>query len=91
MSSATLTHPNEAARNQASERELTMGQAMLILSREERFMATVSVMNTLLIHKGIYTQEEFDAIFVRWAKAQLSRPRTQRPGWRSIFSRLFGR
>jgi len=28
-------------------------------------------MNSLLIHKGIYTQEEFQQLFVEWASKQL--------------------
>jgi hypothetical protein len=37
------------------------------LSRDERFKATVYAMNTLLIHKGIYTQKEFQELFMEWA------------------------
>ena len=40
------------------------------LSRDDRFKATVYAMNTLLIHKGIYTQEEFQKLFVEWASKQ---------------------
>jgi hypothetical protein len=40
------------------------------LSRDDRFKATVYAMNTLLIHKGIYTQEEFQQSFVEWASKQ---------------------
>ncbi len=35
-------------------------------SRDERFMATVYAMNTLLIHKGVYTRDEFESLFVEW-------------------------
>jgi len=35
-----------------------------LLSRDDRFKATIYAMNTLLIHKGIYTQEEFQQVFV---------------------------
>jgi hypothetical protein len=38
-----------------------------LLSRDDRFKATIYAMNTLLIHKGIYTQEEFQQLFVEWA------------------------
>ena len=44
-------------------------QAMERLSREDRFKATVSAMNTLLIQKGIYTQAEFEIYFCQWAEA----------------------
>jgi hypothetical protein len=45
-------------------------QALDQLSRDERFKATVYAMNTLLIHKGIYTQKEFEQLFVEWASKQ---------------------
>ncbi len=40
------------------------------LSRDERFKATVYAMNTLLIQKGIHTQEEFQQSFLEWATKQ---------------------
>jgi len=49
-------------------------QALTVLSRDERFKATVYAMNTLLIHKGVYTQEEFQHLFVEWANKQKERP-----------------
>lgn len=33
-------------------------------------MATIYAMNTLLIHKGIYTTEEFENIFVEWVQKE---------------------
>lgn len=45
-------------------------QAMDLLSRDERFKATVSAMNTLLIQKGVYTQEEFEIYFCQWAESE---------------------
>ena len=45
-------------------------QALDQLSRDDRFKATVYAMNTLLIHKGIYTQKEFEQLFVEWASKQ---------------------
>jgi hypothetical protein len=33
-------------------------------------MATVYAMNTLLIHKGIYTTEEFESIFIEWVNKE---------------------
>ena len=59
---------------------ITFQQALEILSREERFMATVQAMNALLIHKGVYTIEEFEQLFTGWAINQLSRPTSERPG-----------
>jgi hypothetical protein len=45
-------------------------QALDHLSRNDRFKATVYAMNTLLIHRGIYTQKEFQQLFVEWASRQ---------------------
>jgi hypothetical protein len=45
-------------------------QALDQLSRDDRFKATVYAMNTLLIHKGIYTQKEFEQLFIEWASKQ---------------------
>ena len=42
-------------------------EALDILSRDDRFKATIYAMNTLLIHKGIYTQQEFQRLFIEWA------------------------
>jgi len=49
--------------------------ALDILSRDDRFKATVYAMNTLLIHKGIYTQQEFQQLFVEWAIKEESKYR----------------
>ena len=62
--------------------ELTFEDAIEALSREERFMGTVSAMNSLLVKKGIYTTTEFQEIFVDWATAQLGKPTRERPGKR---------
>jgi hypothetical protein len=47
-------------------------------SRDDRFMATVYAMNTLLIHKGIYTREEFEKLFLEWVRkhASTAKPET---------------
>jgi hypothetical protein len=45
-------------------------KALDLLSRDDRFKATIYAMNTLLVHKGIYTQEEFERLFVEWASKQ---------------------
>jgi len=87
MPSAVIAGSASRIRGEVSG-ELSVDEASAILSREERFMATVYAMNTLLIHKGMYTQQEFDALFCRWAKTQTRRPMGQRPGW-GFFSRLF--
>ncbi|MGC0772328.1 MAG: hypothetical protein WB543_05285 [Candidatus Acidiferrum sp.] len=45
-------------------------EAMQLASRDEAFKATIYAMNTLLIHKGIYTQDEFQELFVEWVKKE---------------------
>jgi len=49
---------------------MSFDEAMKIASRDERFMATIYAMNTLLIHKGIYTTEEFESIFIEWVNKE---------------------
>jgi hypothetical protein len=49
---------------------MSFEQAMEIANRDERFMATVYAMNTLLIHKGVYSQEEFERTFVEWVNKE---------------------
>ena len=60
--------------------ELTFEDAIEVLSREERFMGTVSAMNSLLVKKGIYTTAEFQAVFSDWAAAHLDKPARDRAG-----------
>ena len=48
-------------------------EALEVLSRDDRFKATIYAMNTLLIHKGIYTQQEFQQLFVEWASKEESK------------------
>ena len=55
---------------------MSYDDALEVLSRDERFKATVYAMNTLLIHKGIYTQEEFQELFVEWARKEELRKRS---------------
>jgi hypothetical protein len=57
---------------------MSFDEAVEIASRDERFMATVYAMNTLLIHKGIYTQKEFEGLFLEWMKNE-QRKKTARP------------
>jgi len=49
---------------------MSFDEALKIASRDERFRATVYAMNTLLIHKGIYTTEEFEFIFIEWVNKE---------------------
>lgn len=46
--------------------QMSFDDAIALASRDEQFMATVYAMNTLLIHKGVYTKEEFEQLFVEW-------------------------
>ena len=48
-------------------------EALAAASRDDSFKATVYAMNTLLIHKGVYTQDEFEAVFVEWVEKELRR------------------
>jgi hypothetical protein len=49
---------------------MSYDEAMRLTSRDEAFRATVYAMNTLLIHRGVYTQEEFQQFFVEWVKKE---------------------
>ncbi len=49
---------------------MSFDEAIELASRDERFMATVYAMNSLLIHKGIYTQQEFEGLFVEWLQKE---------------------
>ena len=50
---------------------MSFEEAIESATRDDRFRATVYAMNTLLLHKGIYTQEEFQALFVEWVNKHL--------------------
>ena len=39
-------------------------KALAILARDDKFKSTIYAINTLLIHKGIYSQREFQQHFV---------------------------
>ena len=59
---------------------MSFEEAMQVASRDERFMATVYAMNSLLIDKEIYTQSEFEQLFVEWvAKEENKKQNKQRP------------
>jgi hypothetical protein len=49
---------------------MSFDDAVNSATREESFKATIYAMNTLLIHKGIYTPGEFETLFVEWVKKQ---------------------
>ena len=52
---------------------MSFEEALAVASRDEGFKATVYAMNTLLIHKGIYTHEEFQGLFVEWVEKEQRR------------------
>jgi hypothetical protein len=49
---------------------ISFDEAMELLSRDDRFKATVYAMNTLLVQKGIYSPDEFEFHFRQWAQKQ---------------------
>lgn len=55
------------------ETDMLFEEALARASRDEGFKATVHAMNTLLIHKGIYTQQEFQTLFVEWVEKEQRR------------------
>ena len=52
---------------------MSFEEALTLASRDDGFKATVYAMNTLLIAKGLYTQEEFQARFVEWVEKEQRR------------------
>lgn len=59
---------------------MTYEEASRKASRDEGFMATVYAMNTLLIHKGLYTRDEFRNLFVEWVeKEDRKKARAEQP------------
>jgi len=79
---ATVSTPR-AAEEMAARDTVTRQQAAELLTAEERGLAVAQAMNTLLLAKGVYTHEEFDALYIMFAVNQQRRPKRQRPGWRS--------
>jgi hypothetical protein len=67
---------------------MSFEEALAWASRDDGFKATVYAMNTLLIHKGIYTQEEFQARFVEWVEKEQRRkaPAVRRAERSNVFS-----
>jgi hypothetical protein len=50
---------------------MSFEEALQSASRDERFMATIYAMNSLLIDKGVYSAEEFEQIFIEWVAKEL--------------------
>lgn len=68
--------------------KMSFEEALEMASRDEGFKATVYAMNTLLIHKGIYTQEEFQTLFIEWVQKEQKRkaPESRRTDASSAYS-----
>jgi len=56
---------------------MSFEEALAAASRDEGFKATVYAINTLLIQKGVYTEEEFEHFFVEWVEKELRRKGTR--------------
>jgi hypothetical protein len=67
---------------------MSFEEALAAASRDEGFKATVYAMNSLLIHKGIYTQEEFRTLFIEWVEKEQKRkaPAVRRAETSNVFS-----
>lgn len=63
---------------------MSFEEALNLASREEAFRATIYSMNTLLIDKGVYTREEFEALFVEWVRKEHRRSQRAEPSSESI-------
>ncbi|MBZ5512085.1 MAG: hypothetical protein LAN70_13075 [Acidobacteriia bacterium] len=49
---------------------MSFEEALQASTRDEGFKATIYAMNSLLMQKGIYTQEEFQNLFVEWVEKE---------------------
>src|SRR5712664_89108 len=52
------------SRKNAEVSDRVIRKALAILARDDRFKSTIYAINTLLIHKGIYSQRKFQQHFV---------------------------
>ncbi len=49
---------------------MTMDEAVAMLSRDERFMATIYALRSSLVEKGILSPDEIDYHFRQWAQKE---------------------
>ncbi len=49
---------------------MSFEEALQASTRDEGFKATIYAMNSLLIQKGIYTQEEFQKLYIEWVEKE---------------------
>ncbi len=61
------TMPVSTDQAKPKHQTMTFEKAMEVLSRDDRFKATVYAMNSLLVQKGIYSPEEFEFQFCQFA------------------------
>jgi hypothetical protein len=59
---------------------MSFQEALELMGEDESFRATVYAMNTLLIDKGFYTAEEFDALVIEHAQNYKRRKESARSG-----------
>lgn len=59
---------------------MSYDEAVERASRDEAFKATVYAINTLLIHKGIYTTDEYRQRFVEWVEKEERKKSAQDAG-----------
>jgi hypothetical protein len=55
---------------------MSFEEALQASTRDEGFKATIYAMNSLLIQKGIYTQEEFQKLFIEWVEKEQRKRKT---------------
>ena len=55
---------------------MSFEEALQASTRDEGFKATIYAMNSLLIQNGIYTQEEFQKLFVEWVEKEQRKRQT---------------
>jgi hypothetical protein len=67
---ATARLPDTAAEDHLPDGTplISLEEAMRVLSRDERFMATIYAVRTALVEKGILSPEELDYHFRQWAQ-----------------------
>jgi hypothetical protein len=63
----------------APNTHISYEEALDLVSRDDRFKATVYAMNTLLIQKGIYSGDEFERLFVEWVAKEVRKTEASAP------------
>jgi len=63
-----MKQPGESQPLHCGRPLISFEDAIERLSQDQQFKATVYAMNSLLMHKGIYSAEEFELQFRQWAQ-----------------------